>query len=60
MDKIALAVGSFLASAFEYLEMEIFTEMMEWIGHTAVGYGVIFIMIALIFLVFITQRKGRR
>ncbi|MHB8137861.1 MAG: hypothetical protein ACYDGO_05670 [Smithellaceae bacterium] len=60
MDKAALAVGNFLIKSFEYLEADIFKEAIEWIGVEAVGYAVIVIIVSLILLVLITQKKGRR
>lgn len=42
------------------LGSDLVTETIEWIGVGTVGYGVIFIVIALIVLIILTQRKGRR
>ncbi len=57
MDNIALAVGNFI---MKVLGSDLVTETIEWIGVGTVGYGVIFIIIALIVLIILTQRKGRR
>lgn len=57
MDNIALAVGNFI---MKVLDSDLVTETIEWIGVQTVGYGVIFIIVALIVLIILTQRKGRR
>ena len=60
MDDIALAAGNFIMEAFEALGADVFVETIEWIGVATVGYGIIFITVALILLIVFTQRKGRR
>lgn len=57
MDSIALAVGNFI---MKVLGSDLVNETIEWIGVETVGYGVIFIIVALILLIVFTQRKGRR
>jgi len=57
MGDIAAAVGNFI---IKVLDSDVVTETIEWIGVETVGYGVIFLVVAIILLIVFTQRKGRR
>lgn len=60
MDEIALIVGNFLVKAFKYIDADLFTEAMEWIGVKEVGYVTSIAIIAILVLVVYTQRKSAR
>ncbi|NLN40296.1 MAG: hypothetical protein GX155_11990 [Smithella sp.] len=57
MGDIAAAVGNFI---IKVLDSDVVTETIEWIGVETVGYGVIFLVVAIILLIVFTRRKGRR
>ena len=57
MGDIAVAVGNFI---IKVLDSDVVTETIEWIGVETVGYGVIFLVVAIILLIVFTRRKGRR
>jgi hypothetical protein len=57
MGDIAAAVGNF---TIRVLDSDVVTETIEWIGVETVGYGVIFLVAAIILLIVFTRRKGRR
>jgi hypothetical protein len=57
MGDIAAAVGNFI---IRVLDSDVVAETIEWIGVETVGYGVIFLVAAIILLIVFTRRKGRR
>ena len=57
MGDIAAAVGNFI---IKVLDSDVVTETIEWIGVETVGYGVIFLVVAIILLIVFTRLKGRR
>jgi hypothetical protein len=57
MGDIAAAVGNFI---IRVLDSDVVTETIEWIGVETVGYGVIFLVVAIILLIVFTRRRGRR
>ena len=53
MDNIVYEIGNFIIKAFDYVGMEIVGDIFRWSGVTGAGYGVIFIIIIIIFLLYI-------
>jgi hypothetical protein len=56
MDNIAYEIGNFIIKAFDYAGMEIVGDIFRWSGVMGAGYGVIFIIIIIIFLFYIIKK----
>lgn len=56
MDEIATFIGNYIVKLFEFINLDVALESVEWWGAREVGYATIFITLVILVLLYIKNK----